>query len=53
MWKIEHQILHIKKKNIRKILNCNCYIKNADIEKIQKVKKNIKKQGAGNIVKNK
>ena len=27
MWKTEHQILHIKKQSIRKILKCNCYIK--------------------------
>ena len=34
---MEHQILHIKKESIRKILKCGCYI-NADTRKIQKVK---------------
>ena len=53
MRKVEHQILLIKKQIIKKILKCDCYIKNADTKKIQQVKQHIKKQGTRKIVKNK
>ena len=45
LWKIEHQILHIRKSSIRKILKCNLFIKNVDTMKIQKLKNKISKGG--------
>ena len=38
MWKIEYQILHIRKPGIRKILRCSWHMKNVDTRKTQKVK---------------
>ena len=38
MWKIEYQILHIRKLGIRKILRYSWYMKNVDTRKTQKVK---------------
>ena len=38
MWKIEYEILHIRKLGIRKILRCSWHMKNVDTWKTQKVK---------------
>ena len=46
---MEHQILHIKKQSIRKIVKRDCYIKNADATKIQNIQKIQNKISKSNV----
>ena len=46
VWKIKHLKLHIRKQDFRKILWCSWYIKYVDTMENQRLKQNIKKQGA-------